>query len=91
MAEVYHALGLHMHQPPDNLKLLIETNEWEVRQIILCYERPLRYAHQHKKVARLNIGFSGILLEQFTDSHIVNRYRHIIDIPQMLEEEQLLH
>ena len=85
MAETYHALGLHMHQPPDNLKLLIETNEWEARQIILCYERPLRYAHRHKKVARLNIGFSGILLEQFTDSYIVDRYRHIIDIPQMLE------
>lgn len=50
MVEVYHALGLHMHQPPNNLKLLIETNEWEARQIILCYERPLRYAHQYKEV-----------------------------------------
>jgi len=84
MAEVYHALGLHMHQPPNNLRLLIDTNEWEAKQIILCYERPLRYANQYKDVARLNIGFSGILLEQFTDPYIVDRYRHIIDLPQML-------
>jgi len=26
---VFHALGLHMHQPPGNLELLIESNEWE--------------------------------------------------------------
>jgi len=84
MAEVYHALGLHMHQPPNNLKLLIETNQWEAKQIILCYERPLRYAHQYKESARLNIGFSGTLLEQLTDPHIVDRYRQIIDLPQML-------
>lgn len=84
MAEVYHALGLHMHQPPNNLRLLIETNKWDARQIILCYERPLRYAQKYKEVARLNIGFSGILLEQFTDPYIVDRYRHIIDLPQML-------
>ena len=84
MADIYHALGLHMHQPPNNLKLLIETNEWEARQIILCYERPLRYALHYKDVARLNIGFSGILLEQLTDHYIVDRYRQIIDLPQML-------
>jgi len=52
---------------------------------MLCYERPLRYAHQYKEVARLNIGFSGILLEQLTDPYILDRYRHIIDLPQMLE------
>jgi alpha-amylase/alpha-mannosidase (GH57 family) len=33
----------------------------------------------------LHIGFSGILLEQFTDPYIIDRYRHIIDLPQMLE------
>jgi alpha-amylase/alpha-mannosidase (GH57 family) len=84
MREVYHALGLHMHQPPNNLRLLIETNEWEAKQIVLCYERALRYAQHYHEVARLNIGFSGILLEQLADPHIVDRYRHIIDFPQML-------
>lgn len=82
---IYHALGLHMHQPPGNLKLLIETNDWEARQIILCYERPLRYARAFPDIARINVGFSGILLEQLQDEEIQKRYASIIDIPQMLE------
>lgn len=35
MNSVYHLLGLHMHQPPGNLELLINANEWEARQIML--------------------------------------------------------
>jgi alpha-amylase/alpha-mannosidase (GH57 family) len=77
MTEVYHALGLHMHQPPGNLRLLSETNEWEAQQIIRCYESPLHYAQKYKKTARLHIGFSGVLLDQFSDPSIVDRYRQI--------------
>jgi len=82
---VFHALGLHMHQPPGNLALLIETNPWEAEQIIRCYERAVRYARQYADVAHLHIGFSGILLEQLRDPSIIDRYRHIIDIPAMLD------
>jgi 4-alpha-glucanotransferase len=82
---ISHALGLHMHQPPGNLALLIEANPWEAEQIIRCYERPTRYAQQYADVGHLHIGFSGILLEQFQDPAIVDRYRHIIDIPAMLD------
>ena len=82
---VCHALGLHMHQPPGNLALLIETNPWEAEQIIRCYERAVRYARQYADVAHLHIGFSGILLEQLRDPSIIDRYRHVIDIPAMLD------
>jgi alpha-amylase/alpha-mannosidase (GH57 family) len=82
---ISHALGLHMHQPPGNLALLIEANPWEAEQIIRCYERPTRYARQYADLGHLHIGFSGILLEQFLDPSIVDRYRHIIDIPAMLD------
>ncbi len=82
---ISHALGLHMHQPPGNLALLIEANPWEAEQIIRCYERPTRYARQYADLGHLHIGFSGILLEQFLDPDIVDRYRHIIDIPAMLD------
>ncbi len=82
---VTHLLGLHMHQPPDNLDLLIRTNEWEARQIMLCYERPLRYAERYRDVARFCVGFSGILLEQLQDPDIVSRYSGIVDIPKMLD------
>ena len=82
---IYHGLGLHMHQPSGNLKLLIETNEWEARQIILCYERPLKYVRAFPDVARVNVGFSGVLLDQLQDEEIQKRYASIIDIPRMLE------
>lgn len=82
---IANALGLHMHQPPGNLKLLIESNEWEAEQIIRCYERAARYAHQCQGIAHLHVGFSGILLEQFLDPEIVDRYRKFIDIPAMLD------
>jgi hypothetical protein len=78
-------MGLHMHQPPGNLRLLIDANEWEGQQIIRCYERAARYAHQFRDVARFHVGFSGVLLEQFVDSRIVDLYRRFMDIPAMLE------
>lgn len=82
---VFHALGLHMHQPPGNLELLIDADPWEAEQIIRCYERPARYAHRYGDVGHLHIGFSGILLEQLRDPVIVDRYRHLLDIPAMLD------
>ncbi|MEA3278519.1 MAG: glycoside hydrolase family 57 [Pseudomonadota bacterium] len=81
---VFHALGLHMHQPPGNLKLLIETNAWEAEQIIRCYERAARYALEYRDVAHLHVGFSGVLLEQLRDPAIVDSYQHLVDIPEML-------
>lgn len=85
MQEIGHLLGLHMHQPPGNLKLLIEADPWEARQIMLCYERPLRYAARYRDVASFAVGFSGILLEQLQDPEIVSRYQEIVNIPEMLE------
>lgn len=82
---IAHALGLHMHQPPGNLKLLIEQSPWEAEQIIRCYERVPRYAREYRDIASLHVGFSGILLEQLLDPGIVDAYRHIVDIPAMLE------
>jgi glycosidase len=83
--QLFHALGLHMHQPPGNLRLLLEVNPWEAEEILRCYERAVRYAERYRDVARLHVSFSGVLLEQFLDPDIVDRYRHIVDIPEMLE------
>jgi alpha-amylase/alpha-mannosidase (GH57 family) len=81
---LHHALGLHMHQPPGNLKLLLESSPREAEQILRCYERPARYAQAYRDSAHLHMGFSGVLLDQLLDSEVVDAYRHIIDIPQML-------
>ncbi len=86
MKKVYHALGLHMHQPPGNIDLLLKTDEWEAKQIILCYERPLRYAMQYEDVARLHLDFSGILLEQLCDRHIIERFSDVVDLSRLMRE-----
>ena len=81
---LHHALGLHMHQPPGNLKLLIESSPGDAEQIIHCYDRAGRYAHEYSDLAYLHLGFSGVLLEQLLDPGVVDAYRHIVDIPAML-------
>ncbi|TAK35703.1 MAG: hypothetical protein EPO21_05420 [Chloroflexota bacterium] len=73
-----------MHQPPGNLDLLLNEADWDGKQIMLCYARPLKYARQYADVARFHVGFSGILLEQFLDPHIQRRYADVVDIPEML-------
>jgi hypothetical protein len=83
--DIYHALGLHLHQPPGNLRLMMEANPCEAEEIIRCYDRVPRYALLYGDVARLHVGFSGVLLEQLLDPDIVDRYRHIVDIPAMLQ------
>jgi len=81
---LYHALGLHMHQPPDNLLGLIDTDAWVAEEIVRCYERVPRFTRRFPEHGRVHVGFSGILLEQLLDPAIVDRYRDIVDIPRML-------
>ena len=55
MADVYHALGLHMHQPLGNLVALHNSDaSWEARQILWCYDRPVRMLEGYEDVARLH-------------------------------------
>lgn len=84
MAELYHALGFHMHQPPGNLELLWREHEWEARQIVLCYQRPLKYAQRFAGQGRFHVDFSGILLEQLCDDTVRRLYREVVDMEEML-------
>ena len=84
MDELHHALGFHMHQPPGNLELLWRENEWEARQIMLCYQRPLRYAERFRQEGRFHVDFSGILLEQFLDPAVQRLCQPVVDVEAML-------
>ena len=56
MTEVYHALGLNMHQPPGNLLALHNSEErWEARQILWCYDRPTRMLQGYEDIARVHM------------------------------------
>jgi hypothetical protein len=76
MPDVFHALGLHMHQPLGNLVALHKSDErWEARQILWCYDRPTRMLEGYEDVARLHISFSGTLLKQLEDREFGRRLR----------------
>ncbi|GBD96529.1 MAG TPA: glycoside hydrolase family 57 [Nitrospirae bacterium] len=84
MAEVYHALGLNMHQPPGNLLALHNSNErWEAGQILWCYDRTTRMLEGYEDVARLHMSFSGTLLKQLEDSAVRETF-HDVDIEDFL-------
>lgn len=86
MAEVYHALGLNMHQPPGNLLALHNSNEsWEAKQILWCYDRTTRMLEGYEDIARLHISFSGTLLKQLEDPGVRETFKDIVDIPALLD------
>ena len=85
MAEVYHALGLNMHQPLGNLISLHNSDErWEARQILWCYDRPTRVIEGYEDIARLHMSFSGTLLKQFEDPAIRETFCDVVDIGDFL-------
>jgi 4-alpha-glucanotransferase len=85
MAEVYHALGLHLHQPPGNLVALHNSGErWEARQILWCYDRPTRMLEGYEDVARLHLSFSGTLLKQLEDPGVRQTFGDVVDIAGFL-------
>ena len=86
MTDVYHALGLNMHQPPGNLLALHNSNEqWEAKQILWCYDRPTRMIEGYEDVARLHISFSGTLLKQLEDPGIRETFSDIVNIEYFLD------
>jgi hypothetical protein len=82
----YHFLGFVMHQPEGNLLHLLDDDResYQVKQILLAYERPVKYAEDYADVAQFCVCFSGILLEQLQDQRLIDRVRDYIDLPRML-------
>ena len=85
MAEVYHALGLHMHQPLGNLVALHNSGEsWEAKQILWCYDRVTRMLEGYTDVARLHMSFSGTLLKQLEDAGVRQTFADVVNIDDFL-------
>jgi len=85
MAEVYHALGLHMHQPPGNLVTLHNSGQsWEARQVLWCYDRPTRMIEGYEDVARLHMSFSGTLLKQLEDPGVRETFGDVVNVGDFL-------
>ena len=87
MKEIYHALGLHFHQPLGNLVALHnqEKERWEARQILWAYDRPTRIVEGWEDVARLHFSFSGTLLKQLEDPGVRETFADAVDIGGLLD------
>ena len=85
MPDIYHALGLHMHQPLGNLLVLHNSEQrWEAKQILWSYDRPTRMLEGYEDVARLHMSFSGTLLKQLEDPGIRETFGDVVDIDDFL-------
>jgi len=84
MQEIYHALVLNMHQPPNNLNDLLVTNEWEVKEILFAYDRMPRTLWGYEDVARVHLSLSGTLLESLSNPDFQNRTYGAVDCGALL-------
>jgi alpha-amylase/alpha-mannosidase (GH57 family) len=84
MREIYHALVLNMHQPPSNLDVLFEQNEWEAKEILFAYDRMPRVLWPYEDIARVNLVFSGTLLETLSSPEFQRRAYGSVDCGSLL-------
>lgn len=84
MREIYHALVLNMHQPPSNLDDLLETNEWEAKEILFAYDRMPRTLWAYEDIARVHLSLSGTLLETLSHPDFQRKAYGIIDCGTLL-------
>ena len=73
MRDIHHALVLNMHQPPGNLETLLETQEWEAKEILFAYDRMPRVLWDYQDIARVHLSLSGTLSDSFTREFFPNK------------------
>ena len=58
---------LNFHQPAGNLGHLLETNEWEAKELLWTLDRMPRALWEYHGLARVHMSLSGTLLETLCD------------------------
>jgi alpha-amylase/alpha-mannosidase (GH57 family) len=84
MKDIYHALVLNMHQPPNNLDELLVSNEWEVKEILFAYDRMPRTLWGYEDLARVHLSLSGTLLETLSSPEFQSRVYGTVDCGALL-------
>src|SRR5881396_3585464 len=84
MSKIFHALVLNLHQPAGNLEVLLETNEWEAREILFALDRIPRSLWGYEDVARVHLSLSGTLLETLSRTDFQERVYGIVKCGELL-------
>lgn len=81
---IHHALILNLHQPSGNLQELLETQEWEARQILFALDRIARSLWPYPDLARVHLSLSGTLLETLADPDFQRRVYGVVKCGDLL-------
>ncbi|MGO9977158.1 MAG: glycoside hydrolase family 57 [Solirubrobacteraceae bacterium] len=84
MADVAFAVVLNLHQPPWNLEDLLESREWEAKEILWAIDRIPRSLWPYEDVGRVHLSLSGTLLETLSNPDFQHRAYGIVDCGSLL-------
>jgi alpha-amylase/alpha-mannosidase (GH57 family) len=84
MPNIFHALVLGLHQPAGNLEALLDSNEWEAREILYALDRIPRSLWGYEDVGRLHLSLSGTLLETLSHPDFQRRVHGIVKCGELL-------
>src|ERR1041385_3350070 len=88
MRHVFHALVLNLHQPSGNLEALLDSNEWEAKEILCALDRIPRSLWSYEDIGRVHLSLSGTLLEALARSEFQARVYGIIKCGDLLWQLQ---
>jgi 4-alpha-glucanotransferase len=84
MADIELALVLNLHQPSGNLEDLLDTREWEAKEILWAIDRIPRALWQYEDLARVHLSLSGSLLETLANPDFQHRAYGVVDCGSLL-------
>jgi hypothetical protein len=84
MGNVFHALVLNLHQPAGNLDFLLDSNDWEAKEILFALDRIPRSLWAYEDVGRVHLSLSGTLLEALSEPRFQERVYGIIKCGDLL-------
>jgi len=79
-----HALVLNLHQPPFNLEHMLDTNEWEAKEILWALDRIPRFLWNYEDRGRVHLALSGTLLETLSNPAFQSRVYGTVDCGSFL-------
>lgn len=88
MRNVYHALVLNLHQPAGNLEALLDSKEWEAKEILYAMDRIPRSLWEYEDVGRVHLSLSGTLLETLSRPDFQERVHGIVKCGELLWQLQ---
>jgi 4-alpha-glucanotransferase len=94
MRTVFHSLVLNLHQPSGNLEALLDSNEWEAKELLWALDRIPRSLWGYEDVGRVHLSLSGTLLETLSRPDFQQRVYGIIkcgDLLWQLQNQKTIH